>query len=756
MLPIPDLLALGQCYYEASHFGAAEQIYRQVLEREPANAGAWHLLGVVCARMGNRQVGVDCVRRAVALKPDWADAWLSLGNVLLEQGQLEESKTCCQRAISLLPDNPAAHQTLGVISVHQGNLEGALISFELALQLRPNQPELLFNLGSTLKRQGRLIEASVYFERAIQVRPGFAEAHYNLGDLARRLERLDEAIGHFRRTLEISPDHPGALGSLGAILRERRELAEAVNCCEKAVRLQPNYFEALATLGAAYLEQGRISEAVARLLRARDLRPDSAAIYCNLGSAYRSLGQTDEALSALRQAASLGPELADTVFFSLGNVHKDRGELDEAIACYEQAIEAMPTDKDLSSNRLYAMLYHSASNSESIRREHARWAQLHAQPLFERHSAHRNDRSPERRLRVGYLSPDFCEHPVGRYLVPLFREHDHVQFEVVCYADVARADGITSLLCSTADAWRDVHRWSDERVAELVRNDQIDVLVDLSLHTAHNRLLVFARKPAPVQLTFAGYPGTTGLEMIDYRLSDPFLDPPGEDDAAYVEKTMRLPQTFYCFEPLTKWPEVGPLPALANGFVTFGCLNHYCKVNDQALRLWARVLRETPESRLLLASAQGSHRQHAADLLQQHGVAAERLTFMNRVARNQYLAAFHGIDISLDTFPYNGYTTSAESIWMGVPVVTLVGQRVVGRSGLSVVSNVGLAELAARSEDEFVAIAAELARDLGKLSRLRLGLRDRMKRSPLMDGAGFARSIEAVYREIWRRWCLGS
>ena len=305
-----------------------------------------------------------------------------------------------------------------------------------------------------------------------------------------------------------------------------------------------------------------------------------------------------------------------------------------------------------------------------------------------------------------------------------------------------------------ADCWRDIVGLSDEQVANQIRDDRIDILVDLTLHMADNRLLVFARKPAPLQVTFAGYPGSTGLNAIDYRLSDPYLDPPSMDESIYTERTIRLPESFWCFDPMEYGDiPVNSLPALGSGVVTFGCLNNFCKVNDDALALWARVLREVERSRLLLLAPEGSGRRRTVDRLRENGFDPTRIEFIPVQTRRKYLEAFHRIDVGLDTFPYNGHTTSLDSFWMGVPVVTLVGETAVSRAGWCQLSNLGLTELAGRTADQFSRIAVELSRDISRLKNLRSALRGRMEQSSLMDGRKFARNIEVAYRRMWNAWC---
>ena len=400
--------------------------------------------------------------------------------------------------------------------------------------------------------------------------------------------------------------------------------------------------------------------------------------------------------------------------------------------------------------------YHPDHDARAIQAELRRWDAQFAAPLARLIRPHTNEASPDRRLKIGYVSPDFRDHAVGRNLLPLFREHDHRPLEIFCYADVIRPDALTRRFQGHADVWRDVLGRTDDQVAELIREDRIDVLVDLALHTACNRLLVFARKPAPVQVSFAGYPGSTGLSAIEYRLTDPYLDPPSLDDPDSAAEPVRLPDSFWCFDPLTDEPAVNSLPARASGFVTFGCLNNFVKVNALVLALWARVLRAVGRSRLLLLAPEGQFRRGIVQRLEQEGVASDRLVFVPRQPRRQYLELYHGIDLMLDTVPYNGHTTSLDALWMGVPVVTLVGGTTVGRAGLSQLTNLGLPELVAATPEEFVRIAVELAGDLPRLEVPAASLRDRMRGSPLMDAPRFARGIEAAYRTLWRRWCARS
>jgi len=504
----------------------------------------------------------------------------------------------------------------------------------------------------------------------------------------------------------------------------------------------------------ALKDRGQLDEAIAAFRQTIALKPNFPEAHSNLGVALKDRGQLDEAIAAFRQTIVLKPDFTEA-HYNLGIALKDKGQVEEAIAAYRQAIALRPNYPEAHSDLVYTLHFHPGFDVRAIAGEHRCWNQQHAEPLRQFIQPHPNDRTPERRLRIGYVSPDFREHVVGYNVLPFLADHNARDFEIFCYAQVASPDTLTERFRASAEHWRSTVGLTDEVFAAQIREDGIDILVDLTLHMGRNRLLVFARKPAPVQVTFAGYPGSTGLNTIDYRLSDPFLDPSGMDESIYSEQTVRLPHSFWCYDPLDGGDlPVNALPAQANGFITFGCLNNFCKINDAVLRLWARVLHTVPSSRLLLLAPEGSHRQHTLDVLGQQGVARERVAFVCQQPRRKYLELYQRIDLGLDTLPYNGHTTSLDSFWMGVPVVTLVGQTIVGRAGLSQLMNLKLPELIAQTPEQFVQVAAALAKDLPRLTELRSTLRQRMERSPLMDAPRFARNIEAAYREMWRQWCL--
>jgi predicted O-linked N-acetylglucosamine transferase (SPINDLY family) len=471
-----------------------------------------------------------------------------------------------------------------------------------------------------------------------------------------------------------------------------------------------------------------------------------------LARVLQDRGEIDEAVAALGRALEHDPSCYETLR-RLSGALTLLGRLDEAIAACDRAIALRPDSPDAASDRLFLLQYHPAYDGRAICEEAVRWRRRHAEPLTESLAAHPNDRAVDRRLRIGYVSADFGNHVSSLFTIPLLTHHSHEQFEIFCYSDVKKVDHVTDVIRGCADHWREIVNVSEADVAQIIRRDGVDILVDLSMHIAESKPLIFARKPAPVQMCWLAYPGTTGLTTMDYRVSDPHLDPEGGDDGVYVEKTLRLPDCFWCYDPRLEDLEVAGLPARVAGFVTFGSLNAFCKVNPPVIDLWARVLRAVDKSRLLLFVPPGQSRHSVSEQLGRQGIARDRFEFVYSLPRREYFKLYDRVDIGLDTFPCNGHTTSLDSYFMGVPVVTLAGATVAGRAGKSFAMNLGLPELVASTPAEYVAAAVSVASDTARLAACRAGMRSRMRQSPLMDGARFARNFEAIFRNAWRKYC---
>jgi protein O-GlcNAc transferase len=698
---IQKAVNLAAEHLRADRLAEAEALFRQVLSERPDNADSLHLLGCTASKQGRSVEAVEWMRKAIAVDPRQSVFHNNLGLALLVLGKIDE----------------------------------AIQEFRIAISLRPDVLDSYNHLANSLCDLGRFDEAMSHYQHLAAARPDHAPYHYNLGN------------GWMRKGMSMRTDtDPSDFQSAAA--QRTKTLERALPCFQRALALQPNYPQAANNLGNSLQALGRAVEAIAAWQNAVATGSNAYACY-NLGRGLYEQDRLDEALAAMQQGLRLRPDHAES-YTNMGNVYRQMGQAQEAIASFDRAIALGPPGAVPYSNRLYTLYYHPDYDAPRILDEHRKWNDRLARPLRS-DVPHDNDRSPDRRLRIGYVSPNFWGHCQALFTLPLLRHHNHGEFEIYCYSDAKTPDATTARLRGGADVWRGTVGLTDQQLTDLIRRDRIDILVDLTLHMAENRLLTFARKPAPVQVTWLGYPGTTGLETMDYRLTDPSLDPPDQTDAESTEKSVRLPHTFWCIDPeamgLGQMPAVNELPALTAGHVTFGCLNNFCKINQPLLHLWASVLDAVPGSRMLILAPPGARRHWVCQIL------GDRVEFVSRQVRMEYLKFYNRIDLGLDTLPYNGHTTSLDSLWMGVPVVTCVGRTVVGRAGLSQLSNVSLPELAATTPEQFIELAVKLAADLPALADVRRSLRRRMQASALMDAAGFARDIESAYRRMWLTWC---
>ena len=547
-----------------------------------------------------------------------------------------------------------------------------------------------------------------------------------------------------------------------AELDESATLERALECyrrgdhagCERLCRLmlrrEPDQAAAYGLLGALLtLQEQRLDEALACLERAIALDPANAEFHVNCGEACRRSGRLKRAVQCFETALRIDPAAAGA-WHNLALAEQTLGNMQAAVAAYRRALEFEPGNPGFHSGMLFTLGWCAGVDGSAMLAEHRRWAALHADALTAQAPAHDNVADPERTLRIGYVGAKF----VAGFVAPILTQHDRSRFRAVVYDNGSADDADVLRLRGLADAWRQTGSMSDAAVAELIRSDGIDILVDLAGHTDRNRLLVFARKPAPLQASYLGYLNTLGMKAVGFRITDGHADPQGVADAYHEERLLRLPHSLWCFEPGGAAPEPGPLPALARGCITFGSFNHLAKVDDEVRLLWSRLLQSVPGSRLLMVGVSaGENCDRLRATFERHGIARGRLEIHGMLDYARYLEQYRQTDIALDSFPYNGGTTTCDALWMGVPVITLAGTYGAARSGVSLLSSVGLHELIAQTPEDYLAIARRLAAEPEALGTLRAGMRGRMRASPLMDGAGFARALEALYRGIWRDWC---
>jgi predicted O-linked N-acetylglucosamine transferase (SPINDLY family) len=640
---------------------------------------------------------------------------------LHRSGQLVEAAMLYREFLRKKPNHPDALNLLGLVRQQTGEHVLALECFAKAAAVVPGNAGILLNRGMSLRALGRSEEAMADFNQALALDPSQAEAHHQLGNVLKSLNRHADAVTSLRRASVLAPKNAAIWLNLGVALLALSSCEEAIACFRKAIAFEPGRAEAHNILGSALLDVGRSSEARRQLEEALRLKPAYPAAHDNLGRVLRAQGLAAEALAEFRTAL---------------------------------AAQASPGTH---SNLVYALNFVPGLPPAGIFAEHKHWAKIQA-GLFENATPARVDEpDPARRLRIGYVSPDFIHHAVSYFIEPVLAAHNRSQVEVFCYSSAPVPDAVTARLRAHSDQWRDIARLDDERTAALIREDRIDILIDLAGHTANHRLLVFARKPAPVQVTWLGYPNTTGLDAIGYRITDAICDPPGRTDAFHSEKLVRLPAAFSCYRPPDDAPPVGPLPALKSGYITFGCFNHFAKINPPVLELWARLLARLPASRLLLKARSLADPETSArvrETFTRHGVALDRLELRSdELSVAAHLSLYHDVDIALDPFPYNGTTTTCEALWMGVPVVALAGQTHVSRVSASLLTHLGRQEWIAHSEDDYIEKCAELAADLPRLAELRAGQRERMRCSPVCDAVRFTAQLEDAFREMWRQGC---
>ncbi len=558
---------------------------------------------------------------------------------------------------------------------------------------------------------------------------------------------LDGAEAIYRQAIEEFPNNPDARHMLGIVAHQRGNNHEALGLILHAIDLNPQCSAYHGNLGNVWMALGRFHRAADAFQNCLRLDPRNDGVYVSLGRALSGAGETASAAEACQAAIRLNPDNADA-HGHLGICYELLGDLNLAIAAYRTALRLNPKLPVIHSSLIFAMERHEASDSQAIFAEQKEWNRIHAQPLRHLIKPQQHRPSSDRKLRIGWVSPDFRRHVVTRCLLPVFNEFDRGRFENFCYFNHQHTDQMTNAVRSAVDHWRDIHDMSDEDAAELIRTDRIDVLVDLALHSGDNRLLVFARKPAPVQVTYLGYCGSTGLETMDFRISDPHLDPPEAGTPFYSEKTVRLSNSYLCYSPENVTPDVSPLPALANGFVTFACLNSPCKISAQSVDLWGRILNAVAGSRLIIHASWPDLRHRIQDRLKSAGVDPNRVEFVGNEPWRKYMATYNRVDIALDTLPCGAGITAGDALYMGVPMVTLRGDRAVGRMCSSILLNIGHPELIARTPEQYVKIATNLAANLPGLRDLRAGLRGSLETSPVMNPTAIAKELQNILRKI--------
>jgi len=549
------------------------------------------------------------------------------------------------------------------------------------------------------------------------------------------------------------PEYQFAWKVLALVLKQTGRIHKSLIASQKSVQLEPQDSEAHNNLGIILKELGRLNEAEVSYRKAITLKPDFAEANNNLGNVLQILGRLNEAEVSYRKVITSKPDFAEA-HNNLGNVLKILGRLNEALASYNKAIELKVDFSGAYSNKNSCLNYSSLWSPLFIYKQHLKFEKQFGGLKVEPAMGVLVKKNFGERLRIGYISGDFRKHSVAYFFEPLLQHHSAHIVETFCYYNNALIDVTTKRLMVACDHWQSIFGIADPEVVNLIRSDKIDILVDLSGHTENNKLLVFAQKPAPIQVTWLGYPNTTGLSAIDYRFTDIIADPIGEADELHSEKLLRLPNGFQCFQGNEKVLVGLELPQKSQGYITFGSFNNLSKITPQVIKAWSKILHLVPTSHLLLKSFQLNYnKNYYLELFKNEGLAEDRIKFHGKLdSTDDHLELYNEIDIGLDPFPYNGATTTCEALWMGVPVITLLGDCHVGRVGASILTNVGLTNFIAQDIENYIKLAVEMAANTNYLQEIRKGLRERMQRAPLCDAHSFASDIETAYKDMWRKY----
>jgi protein O-GlcNAc transferase len=746
-------LRLGDVYRSTGKLELAQSEYQEALRLQPEHAEVQERWGLLCRDSGNADQAVAHFEHALQIDPNLARAYNHLAITLRGQGRLAEALECYQRGLQHHPQASEFHFGLGVTYQGLRLFDQAVTSYQAAIRLNPRYAMAHNNLGAALKELGRFDEALACYRAAIAANPDLAESYFNTGIVHAARREFDAAITAYREAIKREPDYVNALISCGGLYEGRGQLAEAQACYQHVVQTRPEMPIGHFSCGNIFRTKLMPAEAVAAYQEAIRLQPDYADAYNNLAALFVDLSQPDAAEKCCRKGLEFAPRQG-ALYSNLATALLLQGRLEDALEARRKAIELHPHNPGEHSNLVYDLNFVSDSDPQAVFDEHLQWARRHAEPLTADAPPNANAPDPDRKIRVGYVSAFFRAHAVNYFTEPILRAHEHDEFEIYCYSDVLHADDATGRIKDAVDGWRDVYGMSDADVAQRVCADQIDILVDLTGHIGTNRLPLFARKPAPVQVTYIGYQNTTGMSAMDYRLTDDHADPPGETDRYYTETLVRLPRSFFCYRPPDDAPPVGPLPAIEQGFITFGSFNKFVKITRPTIESWLKILSQVPDARLMVLAQRGGHvenRLHVAAAAK--GIDPTRIELFDRRGHTDYMKLVARADIALDPFPFNGHTTTCDALWMGVPVVTWAGRAYASRYGSSAHRNVGLNSWIAGSAEQYVEIAVRAAGDRDALALLRSELRQRMADSPLLDFEGFTRNLEGAYRQMWRTWC---
>jgi protein O-GlcNAc transferase len=759
---VPDhadiLNLLGLAVFQKGEYSPAEGFIKKAIRINPSNPLYFINLGNALHGLNKENEAANAYLQALAIHPDHAEALNNLGNVYYVQGKMDESLSCYKRAIKLNENNPDACNNLGIVLRKLGRPDEAVSILRKALKLKPDHALALNSLGMALKEQNRFAEAIGYYHKSLKIQSE-PDTYNNLALALQADGRPDEAVSACLEALEVYPENSGIYVVLGGLLKSHGRPEEAMSSYRKALSINPDHAETYNSMGDVLSGQGKTGKAILCFEKALRLKPDDFKIYLNLGNAFKNQGKMSMAVEAYKRVLEIEPGCAPACNNLAGALLR-QGKLEEAIKSYQEAVAIQPDYAVAHSNLLFTYNYQNHMDPEWLFSQHRNWAKTHTLSKGGNTGFIPSIGSTDRKIRIGYCSPDFRTHSVAYFLEAIIKAHDRSEFETFCYSDVTRPDEVTRMFSRSVDCFTNVAGIDNTAVAEQIRRDKIHILVDLAGHTAGYRIPLFSIKPAPIQVSYLGYPNTTGLTSMDYRLTDARADPPGLTDHLYSEKLVRLPHTFLCYTPPERSPEIETAANRDSGRIIFGSFNNRAKITPGVVKAWAKILTQVPDGRIILKSrvfADPETRNLLIDFFMENGVERGRIELVSHIpSMFGHLQLYNRIDIGLDTFPYNGTTTTCEALWMGVPVITLAGKTHRSRVGASLLSNVGLEEFIAESVEDYVEKGVSLANDVKKCKSLHRDLRPRMTRSFLMDSARFIRSLEKAYHWMFNEWVESS
>jgi len=691
-LTIPQATQMAIQLFQSGRISEADKLCRQILQVDKNNSEILRLLGIIAGKAGVYDNAIELITRAIQLNPNIPDYHNSLGNIFLYQDRLDEALNCYQYALNLGADSAAIYN----------------------------------NVGNIFKKKEEFEQAITYYQHAVKLQAGFKDALCNLTNIYAKLKQFDQAIEYFEKLLPITPpDNAHVYYSYAEALREVGRLTDAILYYQRALDLNPNYIDALIGIAKVKEKQGKFLEQIKYYEQAIEMC-DSEKVDIHVNN-----------------------------FSQLSNFLLRAGRVEDALKNTKRFLEIQLSSGNqgyLAFVANYSLHYDRAALFAELQK----YNELYAKPLAIHIKPHANVADPHKKLKVGYVSADFRQHSVAYFVESILKNHNHTQFDIFCYYNHEKQDDFTKRFQNYADRWCDCIELSDEELTEQIRQDEIDILVDLSGHIAGNRLLVFARKPAPVQATYIGFPNSTGLTAIDYHITDKYSDPEDIGEKYNSEIPIRMSYSYYNYYPNQDAPDVNSLPAIENGYITFGSFNKFEKITQLTLELWIEILQTMPTAKIVIKHGNLVNTELQKVFLQrlaEYGIEKERVILGSEPSTLATLKAYNQIDISLDTYPYNGATTTCQALWMGIPMVTLVGETHVARAGLSILTAAGFPEFIAYTKEQYIEIAVKLASNIENLQQLRQNMRERLKSSSLMDHVGFTRELENHYRQMWKNWC---